>query len=139
MMRTQEEIVARINAIKDNDYFGFETGDLIDFLDFQHAKPFLRPESGKRDWTPQPNTRENILKIMQDYMDFAWEKANNRRGISASRSMSHYSAWIWLLGDEGKFGNLKEYEHYGKDNLVAICKEYGWDHAQWDDGIRTNE
>lgn len=68
------------------------------------------------------------------YMPFAWDKANNGRGFSASRSMSHYQAWIWLAGDD--IGDLSEYDSYGKDNLVKICKHYGWDHSQWDNGVR---
>lgn len=84
-----------------------------------------------------PRDRESILNEMLDYMSFAFEKANNFRGISASRSMSHYSAWTWLIGDD--FGNLLDYEYYGKDNLVEICEKYGWDHSQWDDGVRLND
>lgn len=75
--------------------------------------------------------------MMLDYMEFAWDKANNGRGISAMRSMHHYMAWTWMLGDD--LGNLLDYQYYGKDNLVKICKHYGWDHAKWDDGVRRNE
>ena len=71
-------------------------------------------------------------------MEFAWDKANNCRGISASRSIDHYSVWIWLLGDEDKLSDIRDYEYYGKPQLVEICELYGWDHSKWDDGVRTN-
>jgi hypothetical protein len=33
-------------------------------------------------------------------------------------------AWVWLLGDEAvnHFGDLEDYEYYGKDNLVKAVE-----------------
>ena len=83
-MRTQEEILARINEIKGKDFFGFETSDLIGFLNYENAKPFLKEGVKKSAWKIEKRTPK---EIMIDYMPFAWEKANNKRGISASRNM----------------------------------------------------
>jgi hypothetical protein len=135
-MRTDEEIIQRIEERRKEDFFGFEISDLIVCLPAEKAKPFLKEGADLTDWSPASRDREAILKQMADYMPFAWDKANNCRGISASRSMSHYTSWIWLIGDD--LGNLDDYEFYGKDNLAKICKHYGWDHTQWDDGIRVN-
>lgn len=135
-MRTDKEIIERVNAISHSDFFGFESADLITCLPFNSAKPFLKEGVTEEEWQPDPRDRESVLKRMVDYMPFAWEKANNERGISAGRSMSHYSAWIWLAGDD--LGNLNRYNYYGKDNLVKICEFYGWDSSQWDDGIRRH-
>lgn len=138
-MRTQEEIVDKLNEVKLDDFFGFKTMDLVSYLDYEHAKPCLKPECTKEDWPAAlPRDRESILQRMSEYMSFAWDKANNCRGISAARSMAHYTIWIWMIGDEDRFGNLEEYQFYGKDNLRKICDEYGWDADQWDDGVRTN-
>lgn len=137
-MRTQTEIVAKIESLKDADFFGFKTSDLIGYLDYEHAKPYLKPEVTADQWKSEPSDRESVLKKMRDYMDFAWEKANNCRGISAGRSMAHYSIWVWMLGEEETFGDLESYEHYGKANLVKLCEHYGWDAKQWDDGVRVN-
>ncbi|CUK21974.1 hypothetical protein [Achromobacter xylosoxidans] len=135
-MRTDAEIVQRIEEIKDRDVLGFEQTDLILSLSFDAAKPFLKEGATSEQWEPAPRDREGVIKQMLDYMPFAWEKANNGRGISASRSMSHFSAWTWLAGDD--LGDLGDYEYYGKDNLVRICNHYGWDSSQWDDGERHN-
>jgi len=137
-MKTQNEIVAKVEEIKSEDIFGFKTNDLLEFLDFEHAKPYLIEGATEDQWEQGTLARENILKKMEDYMSFAWEKANNCRGISAGRSLAHYTVWIWLIGDEEKFGDLENYNYYGKDNLIKICEEYGWDSDQWDDGKRTN-
>ena len=139
-MRTYEEIVDRINKLKPHDkIMGFKTPDLVLCLPYKYAKEFLRPEVTSDEWEEgktYPVDRESIIKQMEEYMPYAWEQANNCRGISASRTMGHYSAWVWLVGDD--LGDLNEYEYYGKDHLVRICEHYGWDHTQWDDGIREN-
>ena len=138
-MRTDEEILARIEARQPEDFFGFEITDLLIRLPFEKAAPYLSDEAraaGGAEWKVQPRDRESVLKEMLEYMSFAWDKANNCRGLSAGRSMCHYMAWVWLVGDD--LGDLTEYEFYGKDNLVKICQHYGWDSSQWDDGERTN-
>ena len=135
-MRTQNEIVNRIKNRENNDVFGFETGEYISFLDFEHAKPFLKDGVTISEWKPSENIRENILGIMLDYMPFAWEKAKDCRGISAVRSIMHYVAWLWLLDDD--FTIDEDYQYYGKDELRKICAHYGWDADQWDDKIRVN-
>lgn len=141
-MRTQDEIVTRIEKVKVNDLFNFEWTEYTPWLDWEHVQQFLVEDHGLKEekWEVRENSKEEILKIMGAYMEFAWDKANNCRGLSAGRSMGHYIAWIWMLGDEevSFFGDLGEYEHYGKDNLVKICERYHWNHAQWDDGVRVN-
>ena len=137
-MRTQEEIVKRIKERKKNDMFGWEIGEYIDCLDYEQAKPFLRKEVEKEDWKPE---RINPIKEIKDYMPFAWEKANGCRGISASRSLRHMAAWLWLDGKDEflkKWNDLRDYEYYGKPQLIAICELYGIDWKQSDDGVRTN-
>ena len=135
-MRTDAEILNRIAGLKDNDFLGFETLDLLVRLPFDLAKDFLKPEAKPEDWKQAPRDRESLVKEMQNYMPFAWEKVNDGRGISAYRSMAHYNSWIWLAGDD--LGDMNDYEFYGKDNLVKICKHYGWNYVQWDDGERNN-
>lgn len=137
-MRTEDEIVARIESIKDDDFFGWETTDLMVCLSFEKAKPYLKESVSAEEFAniALPRDRESVVARMRDYMDFAWEKANDGRGLSAGRSMSHYSAWVWLAGDD--LGDLGEYNYYGKDNLRRICELYGWDADQWDNGVRVN-
>jgi hypothetical protein len=135
-MRTDDEILDRIKELEPYDMLGFRTNDLIARLPFDKAKPYLNDDATEDDWDQAPRDRDSLIKEMREYLDFAWEKANDKRGISASRSMSHYASWTWLAGDD--LGDLEKYEFYGKDNLVRICQFYGWDHSQWDDGVREN-
>lgn len=137
-MRTQQEILDKIESVKDSDFFGMLRGFLMEYLDRDHIVPFLAEGVKPEEWEPASQDREAILKEMLDYMPFAWEKANDCRGISAGRSMDHYTAWVWMLGDDDKLGELRDYQFYGKTNLIKICVRYGWDHTKWDDGVRTN-
>jgi len=134
--KTDDEILARIEAVKADDWLGTQVGDLIVRLPFEKAKPYLKPEASADEWKQTPRDRASVIAEMLDYMPFAWDKANNGRGISAGRSMDHFTAWAWLAGDD--FGDLRGYQFYGKDNLCRICARYGWDAQQWDDGERTN-
>lgn len=135
-MRTQEEIIARIDAVADEDWIGTQRNSLVCALNFENAKPFLKEGTSEDDWTA--NTADDIRKEAIDYMDFAWDKAINCRGLSAGRSMDHYTSWLWLLGDNDLWRDLADYNHYGKPQLVKICEHLDLDASKWDDDIRVN-
>ena len=137
-MRTQEEIVKRIHERRGGDLLGFEVNIYLHYLDYEHAKPFLKKGVESKDWEQEKETPAEKIK---GYMDFAWDKANNCRGISAGRSLQHMVAWLWLDGQDKflkEWNDLRNYEYYGKPQLIAICELYGIDWKQYDDGVRTN-
>jgi len=136
-MTTQEEIVKRIEAISGVDFFGFEKSDLLSYLDFEHAQPYLKATATATDWG-EAEDQSQVRNKMLDYMPFAWEKACGCRGLSAARSLNHFSAWLWIAGNEELAESIRDYEYYGKPQLIEICKWLGVDHQQWDDGMRTN-
>lgn len=138
-MRTQEEILNRIEDVRKNDFFGAETGDLIPFLTFENAKPFLKEGITEDQWNEKTPTEESIKNEAKEYLPFAWEKANDMRGISANRSIDHMRAYAWLLGDEilKEFDGIA-YEHYGKEKLIYISDVVGFDWKSHDNGERTN-
>ncbi len=110
--RTPEQIVERICARKPDDFFGFEITDYLIRLPFAQAKEFLKPDAPEEGWKIY---EKPPLEELREYMDFAWDKANNNRGISASRSVAHCRAWLWLAGRED-VGDILEDHHklYGK-------------------------
>jgi len=139
-VRTDAEIVARIEARMHKDPFGFEWPYYLVCLPFELAKPYLIEESKSKpaDWKQAQRDEESLRTECIDYMPFAWDKANNCRGISANRSIAHFQAWLWLMGVEWADSLWDDYEYYGKPQLVRICEFLGVDHKQWDDGVRTN-
>lgn len=137
-MRTTDEILKRIAELDATDIFGFTRSDLILSLPFEAAKPFLKADAAEEDWDYQSPDEENIVSVIKTYMPFAWEKANNCRGLSAARSLDHMKAWLWLLGEDEAAGSLGDYTHYGKPELRAICEHYGVDWKELDDGEWKN-
>lgn len=143
-MRSDEEIVQRLREVASNgrDWMGVEQGDLVMRLPFEAAKPFLKETATAESWgKAKPRDETGIKAEMLDYMPFAWDKANNRRGLSADRSISHMNAWLWLMGWDAAAKQMEDddlYNCYGKPQLRAICEAFGWDWKQWDDGKWTS-
>lgn len=97
MTRTTEEIVARIELVRDmdgRDLFGVEKATLISALGFADAQPFLLAEVTEEDWT---NT---TAPSAEGYLTFAVEKCVGERGLSALRSLDYFAAWTWLEGEK---------------------------------------
>lgn len=130
MKRTQEEILKKIQEVESSDFFGVMSSDLIDYLDFDNAKKFLKDGVTKEEW--DAIEKKTPKERMIDYMDFAWDKANDERGLSAARSMQHYEIWLWLDGDEELHKTLEFYTNYGKPQLMEICKYLGLDSSNYE-------
>lgn len=141
MHRTNEEIIARIAEVEKLDMFGTIGGDLMSFLPFDLAKPYLKDDATAEKWAEHQvqNDKAAILATMVDYMPFAWGKASDRRGLSAMRSLNHMQAWLWMLGHDKAVTFLDDYTQYGKPQLRAICEAFGWDWRQWDDNRWSSE
>lgn len=136
--RSQDEIVARIESRRHDDPLGFETGEYIDYLDFEHASgEYLIEGTTEEQWkevVPDPPKQ-----AMVSYMEFAFDKAHGERGTSACRSLSHMIAWAWLSGDEELSKYIEdaysnEYHSYGLVILRGICQHLGIDPEQHGDG-----
>lgn len=133
VMPTQDEIVTRLEQRQKDDFFGFETTDYVQALDYEHAKPYLKDGVTPDEWMPEYSTRDQVIAKMLDYMAFAWDKALDERGLSANRSIIHYRAWAWLAGDVDLSDEIARatYYDYGKSILRRVCEFYGWDDKQW--------
>ena len=123
-MRTAEEIIARIK--EPTDMFGFGAEALAQFITFDEAGLVAAKDMTAESWGPvTPREREKVVEVMGAYMAFAWEKALNHRGISASRSVEKMRSWCWLLGEEDGIP-WGSYSNYGAPILKAICERYGF-------------
>lgn len=146
-MRTQEEIIERIEQKKQLDIFGVHVGRLCHYLTWENAKPYYQEEwikkveSGEEKYGQGELTRDNVIAEIAQYMPFAWDKANNCRGLSAGQSIEHMNALCWLLGEDDlveKMEDPGEYYNYGKPLLEIICEKFELDWKQWDNGYRGN-
>jgi hypothetical protein len=130
-MRTQEEIAKRIKELDADPTtpFGFAQSALLECLDFEHARPFLKKDTTAEEWgEPAATTRELLLDAMRDYMPFAWGKAEDHRGLSAMRSIEKFESWVWALGEDELLAAVKAapYENYGAPKLAAVCRALGF-------------
>ena len=143
-MRDIKKVMERANKI---DPFGITMADPVEFMTFEQARPYLtedaieKYESGKEKWTYEKYTPENVSNKIKDYIEFAWDKANDGRGLSAYRSLLHFSNWFYMFGNEPcdeLAESLLDYEYYGKPWLVIISELLDIDWRKYDDGWWTN-
>jgi len=134
-MRTPEAILARLKELEESndDFFGFQRNSLIAALPFEQAKPFLKDGVTAEQWELEADPAKQI----REYLSFAWEKANDCRGLSAARSLSRFAAWLWLMGDDD-VSWLDDYTFYGKPHLVTISERVGFPWREHDDGKWRN-
>lgn len=80
---------------------------------------------------PIPFTRENILIELKEDLEFAFEKALDRRSISAGLMYEVIKMWNWIL-EEG-LEDFDDYLYYGLPLLKATAIKYGFDNPIGDD------
>lgn len=138
-MRTQQQILDKLKSRQlEQRFIDWFPDDVIIFLEYDNAKPFIKEDITREGWatmTANKKTDDDIRTMIIEYLPFAWDKANNCRGISASRSIDHFEAWTWLLGHDIDFS---KYRMYGKHHLVTISELFGVDWRALDDGKWRN-
>lgn len=110
----------RFDKIKDEDIFGVRRYRLIFALSQEDAKEHWHKFDQKQP-IPADYAREEPLEEIAGYIGFAYGKAGDRRGLSASRSLDHFIELLWLLGDEYT-EQYKEFKHTRESEYAP----YGW-------------
>lgn len=82
-------------------------------------------------WIPQELTRENILHQLKKDVEFGFEKALDRRGISAGLMYGVVAMWNWIL-EEGLEG-FEDYAQYGLPLFKATAIKYGFENPIGED------
>src|SRR5581483_378596 len=104
---------------------------LIDALDFENAKPFLREGATAQDWAEYQHGPTTVGMNARDYYKFALGKIENHRGISASRSVQKLTEYAWLLGLDHLAAHLEEmtegggYANYGAPIVRLLGEALG--------------
>lgn len=138
---------AVMDFIRERDMLGLTYGDCIEYMSFEEATPYLndeyikKVEEGEETWDYKEYIPDRIIEDIKDYLPFAWDKANNCRGISAWRSILHFQNWFYMLGDKDidkLVDTIGDYSYYGKPQLVLISELVGFDQRKYDDGIWRN-
>jgi hypothetical protein len=137
--RTNEEIAVFLRQrVEEPILFDFCSSDLMAYLSYPYAKEFIKPDVTEEQWnaalptTALPRDEAGLRAAIREYLPFAFDKCDNERGLSAIRSIQHFEAWVWLLGDEEAIAflaNSDNYEPYGRPMLQYLDNRYSADKA----------
>lgn len=134
-MRTWPEIVAYCNA--NDSIFNFRHEVAAAYAPLEWLEPLrYRPVPGE-EWVPDPFTRERMLFDLADYLQFAWTKARDHRGLSAVRSVDKIQTWCYLLEDDEAVAFAQDgnnYPMYGAPILKYVSGRYRFELPQ-DPGV----
>ena len=83
------------------------------------------------EWNPKEFTRENVLEQLKSDVEFGFEKALGKRGISAGLMYEVVSMWNWVL-EEG-LEDFDDYAQYGLPLFKATAVKYGFDNPIGED------
>ena len=83
------------------------------------------------EWNPKEFTRENVLEQLKSDVEFGFEKALDKRGISSGLRYEVVSMWNWVL-EEG-LEDFDDYAQYGLPLFKATAVKYGFDNPIGED------
>ena len=92
---------------------------------------FTGDESNKP--VPKEWTRENILAQLKEDVEFGFEKALNKRGLSSNMMFEVVRAWNKVLEEGLEDWDEDNFEQYGLPLFKATAVKYGWDNPIGDD------
>jgi len=133
IMKTLEQILENYkkNTFGSCGIYGLCAYIPYDKLEFIGVE--LKKDITKEMWNKEikPLTRENILENLEQDVEYGFEKALGKRGISASLMYNVVSMWNWIL-EEG-LENWSEYAYYGLPLFKATAVKYGFDNSIGED------
>lgn len=124
------------NQYKSNTIDGRDLSRLAQFVpeeDLDKIGVTIKDEF-KGTWEHKPFTRENVLEQLKGDVEFGFEKALNKRGISSGLMFEVVHMWNWIL-EEGLENHDEDegYAQYGLPLFKATAVKYGWDNPIGDD------
>ena len=142
-MRTLDEILTNY---KSNCLDGRDTYRLWKFIPWDVAKNYpvflenIKEEyRNEEKWMAEvyemPYTRENVLEHLRSDVAFGFQKALDRRGISAGLMFEVVKMWNWVLNEDEELANWSDdnYAMYGLPLFKATSVKYGFPNEIGDD------
>ncbi|MBF0132826.1 MAG: hypothetical protein HQL75_09615 [Magnetococcales bacterium] len=128
-MRTDMEILGRIQELETTDIFKWESNLLITFLPFSLAKPLLAERNlhYTDQWIDQDRSIGTLVNKMSQFMDIALEMVIHHRGTKTQRSVDYFHAWVWLMEDTSLLAFMDNPDHFpqfGAPILKEICRRH---------------
>jgi hypothetical protein len=123
-MLTQDQIITAVAQGRESEAMdGRDYSRLVDFMPLNEWSVFGCDWPHKDVQPVQIElTEENVKKQLARDLDFAFEKALNQRGISASCMYAVIKMWMWVLEDD--LQHCVEYAQYGLPLLKKVAVKY---------------
>ena len=132
-MLSREEILKAVKngrnseSIDSRDY-----SRLVEFFPVKDWEPFgFSLKKGKAAPVIKELTEDAIKKELQGDLAFAFKKALDCRGLSASAMYAVVKMWLWILEDD--LQHCEDFRYYGLPLLKKIAVKYGFDNPIGDD------
>ena len=122
---SQDEIV-KLMQKHSKSGFDFAPEVIVNFLEVESLRQFTRPDADLTGF--KTFSFEEGVQDFLDYLVFAWGKALDERGISASRSIQKLSAWLRIYNRPDLADILNDsslYNPYGAPALLKVSNELG--------------
>jgi len=134
-MKTLKQIA---ELYKSQTLDGRDLNRLAQFIPYDQLVDFglsLKEGATEEHWNEKvlPLTRENVLKQLESDVDFGFEKALNKRGISSSLMFEVVKMWNWILEEGLEDWSDDDYAMYGLPLFKATAVKYGWENPIGDD------
>ena len=137
-MKTLQQIK---DSYKSETFDGRDLNRLFQFIPsemFPFCGMKLKPEATKEQRGEATEfTKENVLIQLQQDVEFGFEKALNKRGLSSSMMAEVVKMWNWIL-EEG-LEDFDEYPMYGLPIFKATALKYGFDNPIGEDSGSENK
>lgn len=126
-MKSINEVIEFTKVEGAKALFNFYVDPLTEFMSLEVANSSgLFKDLSEEDWahTVKEYNRDNVLMSMKDYLPFAFEKAREERGLSASRSIQKMRTYLFMLNDIELCSEIEDYTDYGLPQLEKISTKY---------------
>ena len=105
--------------------------NMLEGFGIKPSDEFNSPEKWNAD--VKEFTRENVLKQLEKDVAFGFEKALDKRGISAALMFQVVQMWNWILEEGLENWSNSHYAQYGLPLFKATAVKYGFDNPIGDD------
>lgn len=127
-MKTKEYIIDNYKEFETflDDRFGNRFTDFLPVEDWEKIGFEFTGEENEKP-VPKEWTRDNILAQLKEDVEFGFEKALYKRGISANLMFEVVRAWNKVLEEGLEDWDKNDYAQYGLPLFKATAVKYGWD------------
>lgn len=126
-MKTQQDVLEAVkNGKKSECLDGRDFVRLSAFFDASALPTLGLVLKEGADW-PEPKawTEENIKEQLKHDVEFGFEKALDKRGLSAGSMYEVVKMWMWILDDPLQYN--EDYAQYGLPLFKAVAVKYGFE------------